>query len=171
MRHRPSETASTVDRSKTRTGLARRHHWGVILLALIGSAVTPRTALPQPAVAEMTIEELQAAMTSGRFSSVEIVEASLHGLSPRLDLWRGLWPELLEPLAHQAQHGLGLAWVVPHMGIAVAMGMGGCVVAIVRSEQAQQLLRNLEEQYYIPRNLDAAARVITPVGGLHTFAL
>ena len=53
----------------------------------------------------------------------------------------------------------------------VGAGMGGCVVAIVQSEQAQQLLRNLEEQYYVPRNLDAAAHVITPVGGLHTFTL
>jgi len=35
----------------------------------------------------------------------------------------------------------------------VGAGMGGCVVAIVQSEQAQQLLRNLEEQYYVPRTL------------------
>jgi len=53
----------------------------------------------------------------------------------------------------------------------VGAGMGGCVVAIVRSERAQQLLRNLEEQYYIPRKLGVAAHVITPVGGLHTFTL
>ena len=53
----------------------------------------------------------------------------------------------------------------------VGAGMGGCVVAIVRSEQAELLLRNLEEQYYVPRNLRVAAHVIAPVGGLHTFAL
>jgi len=53
----------------------------------------------------------------------------------------------------------------------VGAGMGGCVVAIVRSEQAQQLIRNLEEQYYVPQNLRVATRVITPVGGLHAFAL
>jgi galactokinase len=53
----------------------------------------------------------------------------------------------------------------------VGAGMGGCIVAIVKSEHAPQLIENMAEQYYRPRNLPPSAEAITPVGGLHTFAL
>ncbi len=53
----------------------------------------------------------------------------------------------------------------------VGAGMGGCIVAIVKSERAQELIDNMAQQYYRPRNLRTAAEVITPVGGLHTFDL
>jgi N-acetylgalactosamine kinase len=53
----------------------------------------------------------------------------------------------------------------------VGAGMGGCIVAIVRSEQTRQLVDNMGQQYYSPRNLRAAAEVIAPVGGLHTFEM
>lgn len=53
----------------------------------------------------------------------------------------------------------------------VGAGMGGCVVAVVESRQAQSVIDNMAEQYYQPRNLPLAAEVITPVGGLHTFEL
>jgi N-acetylgalactosamine kinase len=53
----------------------------------------------------------------------------------------------------------------------VGAGMGGCIVALVKADAAQQVIENLAQQYYAPRNLPVAANVITPVGGLHTFAL
>lgn len=53
----------------------------------------------------------------------------------------------------------------------VGAGMGGCIVALVESGSAEQVIENLAQQYYAPRNLQVAANVITPVGGLHTFAL
>jgi N-acetylgalactosamine kinase len=53
----------------------------------------------------------------------------------------------------------------------VGAGMGGCIVAIVKSEHAQELIENMGERYYRPRNLPPAAEVITPVGGLHTFEM
>jgi len=53
----------------------------------------------------------------------------------------------------------------------VGAGMGGCIVAIVKSEQAQTVVDNMVEQYYLPRSLPLAAEVITPLGGLHTFEL
>lgn len=53
----------------------------------------------------------------------------------------------------------------------VGAGMGGCIVAIAKSERAQEVIDNMTERYYRPRNLRAAAEVITPVGGLHTFEL
>jgi galactokinase len=53
----------------------------------------------------------------------------------------------------------------------VGAGMGGCIVAIVRSEQAQTLIENLTRQYYDARRLAPKAEVIKPVGGLHTFSL
>jgi N-acetylgalactosamine kinase len=51
----------------------------------------------------------------------------------------------------------------------VGAGMGGCIVAIVESRHAQQLIANLAGQYYRPRNLPLCAEVVTPVAGLHTF--
>ena len=53
----------------------------------------------------------------------------------------------------------------------VGAGMGGCIVAIVKSERTQEVIESMAQQYYGPRNLRAAAEVITPVGGLHTFEL
>jgi N-acetylgalactosamine kinase len=50
----------------------------------------------------------------------------------------------------------------------VGAGMGGCIVAIVEDKCARQLIQNLAEQYYHPRNLSVAAEIITPVGGLCT---
>ncbi len=50
----------------------------------------------------------------------------------------------------------------------VGAGMGGCIVAVVENEHAQQLIENMAEQYYRPRNLPVAAEIITPVGGLCT---
>ena len=48
----------------------------------------------------------------------------------------------------------------------VGAGMGGSIVAVVRNENAQQLIENMKEQYYQPRNLPLGAEIITPVGGL-----
>jgi galactokinase len=53
----------------------------------------------------------------------------------------------------------------------VGAGMGGCIVAVVESSQAEALIENLAREYYGPRNLPPRADVITPVGGLHTFKL
>ncbi len=53
----------------------------------------------------------------------------------------------------------------------VGAGMGGCIVAIVKSERAQQVIDSMAQQYYAPQNLRPTAEVITPVGGLHTFEL
>jgi N-acetylgalactosamine kinase len=48
----------------------------------------------------------------------------------------------------------------------VGAGMGGCIVAVVEEEHARQLIENMAEQYYRPRNLPVKAEIITPVGGL-----
>jgi N-acetylgalactosamine kinase len=53
----------------------------------------------------------------------------------------------------------------------VGAGMGGCIVAVVESEQARSLIENMAEQYYGPRDLSLTARVVTPVGGVQTFEL
>ena len=53
----------------------------------------------------------------------------------------------------------------------VGAGMGGCIVAVVESQHADDLIENLAEQYYRPRSLPVATEIITPVGGLHTFDL
>jgi N-acetylgalactosamine kinase len=50
----------------------------------------------------------------------------------------------------------------------VGAGMGGSIVAVVEDKHAQQLIENLNEQYYHPHNLPPAAEIITPVGGLCT---
>jgi len=48
----------------------------------------------------------------------------------------------------------------------VGAGMGGCIVVVVEDENARQLIENMAEQYYHPRNLPVKAEIITPVGGL-----
>jgi len=53
----------------------------------------------------------------------------------------------------------------------VGAGMGGCIVAIVKSEHAREVIENMTQHYYGPQNLAPAAETITPVGGLHTFEL
>jgi N-acetylgalactosamine kinase len=50
----------------------------------------------------------------------------------------------------------------------VGAGMGGCVVVVVEDEHARQVIENLAQQYYQPRNLPVEAEVVTPVGGLCT---
>ncbi len=50
----------------------------------------------------------------------------------------------------------------------VGAGMGGSIVVVVKDECAQQVIENLAEQYYRPRNLEVAAEVVTAVGGLST---
>jgi len=50
----------------------------------------------------------------------------------------------------------------------VGAGMGGCIVAVVKQECASQVIENMAEQYYRPRNLPVKAEVIMPVGGLCT---
>jgi galactokinase len=50
----------------------------------------------------------------------------------------------------------------------VGAGMGGGIVVVVKDEYAQQVIENLAEQYYRPRNLKVAAEVVTAVGGLCT---
>jgi len=50
----------------------------------------------------------------------------------------------------------------------VGAGMGGCVVAVVEDEHARQVIKNLAQQYYLPRKLSVEAEVVTPVGGLCT---
>ena len=50
----------------------------------------------------------------------------------------------------------------------VGAGMGGCIVAVVEDKHARQVIENMAEQYYHPRNLPVEAEVVTPVGGLCT---
>jgi galactokinase len=50
----------------------------------------------------------------------------------------------------------------------VGAGMGGCIVAVVEDKHARQLIKNMDEKYYCPKNLPAKAEIITPVGGLCT---
>jgi N-acetylgalactosamine kinase len=53
----------------------------------------------------------------------------------------------------------------------VGAGMGGCMVAVAESERAQNVIENMAEQYYDSRHLPLSARIVTPVGGVHTFEL
>lgn len=48
----------------------------------------------------------------------------------------------------------------------VGAGMGGCIVAVVKSEHAYKVIENMAEQYYYRRNVPVAAEIIAPVGGL-----
>jgi N-acetylgalactosamine kinase len=50
----------------------------------------------------------------------------------------------------------------------VGAGMGGSIVALVEDKHARQLIKNMAEQYYRPRNLPLGAEIITPIGGLCT---
>ncbi|MHC4753378.1 MAG: hypothetical protein ACYTFW_26380 [Planctomycetota bacterium] len=50
----------------------------------------------------------------------------------------------------------------------VGAGMGGSIVAVVEDKHSRQLIENLTEQYYRPRNQPLHAEIITPVGGLFT---
>ena len=50
----------------------------------------------------------------------------------------------------------------------VGAGMGGSIVAVVEDKHAQQLIENMAEQFYRPRNLPPGAEIINPVGGLCT---
>ena len=50
----------------------------------------------------------------------------------------------------------------------VGAGMGGSIVALVEDKHAWQLIENMAEQYFRPRNLPVAAEIITPVGGFCT---
>jgi galactokinase len=50
----------------------------------------------------------------------------------------------------------------------VGAGMGGGIVVVVKDEHAQQVIENLAEQYYRPKNLQVAAEVVAAVGGLCT---
>ena len=47
----------------------------------------------------------------------------------------------------------------------VGAGTGGSVVAVVEDKYARQLIDNMAEQYYRPRNLPTAAETVTPIGG------
>ncbi len=53
----------------------------------------------------------------------------------------------------------------------VGAGMGGCVVVIVESHRAEQLITNMTEKYYSPHGWSPKAEMVIPVGGLHTFEL
>jgi N-acetylgalactosamine kinase len=53
----------------------------------------------------------------------------------------------------------------------VGAGMGGCIVAIVKSGHTGEVIEDMAERYYRPRNLPPSAEVVTPVGGLHTFEM
>ncbi|MHC4120097.1 MAG: galactokinase [Planctomycetota bacterium] len=50
----------------------------------------------------------------------------------------------------------------------VGAGMGGCIVAVVKEEHAPEVIENMAEQYYRPRNLPIKAEIVRPVGGLCT---
>ncbi len=50
----------------------------------------------------------------------------------------------------------------------VGAGMGGCIVTVVEDKHARQLIENMAEKYYRPKNLPVKAEIITPVGGLCT---
>jgi len=50
----------------------------------------------------------------------------------------------------------------------VGAGMGGCIAVVVEDRHAGQVIENMAEEYYRPRNLPVEAEVVTPVGGLCT---
>ena len=47
----------------------------------------------------------------------------------------------------------------------VGAGLGGSMVAVVEEHRADQVIRNMVEQYYEPRGLPVAASVARPLGG------
>jgi len=89
---------------------------------------------------------------AGRISRAELwrqgggYNVSLHELDILVDI----------ALATEGVIGAGL----------VGAGMGGCIVAVVEDGHAEQLIENMAEKYYQPRNLLARAEIVTPVGGL-----
>lgn len=50
----------------------------------------------------------------------------------------------------------------------VGAGMGGSIVVVVEDKYAQQVVENMAEQYYRPRDLPTEAEMVRPVGGLCT---
>jgi len=97
----------------------------------------------------------------------DLESADLHRMS-RARLWRQgggynvSLPEIdmLVDIAMAAPGVLGAGLV--------GAGMGGSIVAVVEDKHARQLIENMAEQYYRPRNLPVGAEIITPVGGLCT---
>jgi len=47
----------------------------------------------------------------------------------------------------------------------VGAGLGGSMVALVRSDRAEALVEHLADDYYKPRGLPAKAEIVAPVGG------
>jgi N-acetylgalactosamine kinase len=47
----------------------------------------------------------------------------------------------------------------------VGAGLGGSILAIVREDETERLLHQLEQEYYAPRHLAVSAEVVKPVGG------
>jgi N-acetylgalactosamine kinase len=99
-------------------------------------------------------------------SLIDDLESNDAGRMSRAELWRqggGYNVSLPEidalvdiALATEGVIGAGL----------VGAGMGGCIVAVVEKKHAWQLIENMAEKYYQPRNLPVKAEIITPVGGL-----
>jgi len=50
----------------------------------------------------------------------------------------------------------------------VGAGMGGCIVAVVEDKHAREVIEDMAEQYYHPRNLPVKAEIVIPMGGLCT---
>jgi len=69
----------------------------------------------------------------------------------------------------QVSHSFGCDHGIASQNVllgATEMGLGGCIVAVVEVKYARQLIENMAEKYYQPRNLPVKAEIITPVGGL-----
>ena len=47
----------------------------------------------------------------------------------------------------------------------VGAGMGGSLVAVVKEENAQQVIDNMAEKYFTPRDLPLRAEIVSPVAG------
>jgi galactokinase len=47
----------------------------------------------------------------------------------------------------------------------VGAGLGGSIVAVVEEQHAQDVINNMAEQYYEPRDLPPSASIVRPVGG------
>ena len=50
----------------------------------------------------------------------------------------------------------------------VGAGIGGSIAVVVEDKYAQQVVDNMVEQYYLPRNLPVKAEIVRPVSGLCT---
>jgi galactokinase len=99
---------------------------------------------------------------------IDDLESGDPGRMSRAELWRqgGGYNVSLPELDTLVDIALATEGVIG-AGL-VGAGMGGCIMAVVEDEYAQQLVENMTEQYYHPRNLSARAEIITPVGGLCT---